>query len=987
MAELKELRLKNFKSFKRAVIPFKKGFTAIIGPNGSGKSNILDAILFALGSTSMKSLRAGKISNLINNSTSESYGMAEITIEDRGQTWKISRTVDRNGKSTCRVNGHKKNLNEVVSLLSELGFKSSEDNIVAQGDITRIIEMTPEQRREIIDNLAGIKEFDLKRAEAGKNLEKANERVKNANLILRERLSRIEALQEEKRAAEEYFKLEETKKRAKATLLELETMEVRKSLGENQEKLKKLKLEADTISKKTLALQQRISETEKEGKEKERELFEKQEESFRAILSKIESLKGEKNLLAEKEASGKRRLAANSGREEALSKKLELLREEAEREHKRLKGIALEKAGAEKELEKLKKELSLLEGKNDEKDRVGKTLESELASIEEELEKKQGMLTITLQKKSAVEKENSLAEKEISEIEKKILGLAPHRQKNQQLKEKISLLESKKLDKLIESTEKNLEKLVDQQKSLEAQAIQASDSLKELRKEIARCPVCESDLPPAKKRKLVEKREAEEKKALFESKRLSKEIAALKKQKMALKEKQNKLLALKQEAAIVAERVLALQALEEKRALLKARIKNTSKLNTEIERLSREIETLKAQRSATSKKLSSIKTDRKKIELNAKKSELDSILRMLEAEENSILQKMLPRIESEKRAITSEIDSIQKENLEIEKRAENAAKERKEIEKRLFELEEKNTEQKKALEEEKAKKEELEEKLSKLREKKTSLEEESREKARAMENIRIENGKLEVRLSDLEEESKGFVGVKPLKNMTPRELRRELASAEKKLEKIGAVNLKAAESLGEEKTELLEVKEKIDKLEEERNAVLEMIEKIEVKRKKVFMDCFEEVKKNFSEMFYKFFEGEGNLRLSSEENPTEAGLFIEARHKGEKIQDIDSMSGGEKTLTALAFIFAIQKVHPAPFYFFDEADAALDEENSLKLGRVIEDIGKNYQFIAITHNNSLSKAADQIIGVTLDREKSSVIGLNLKEKIAKENSK
>jgi chromosome segregation protein len=139
-------------------------------------------------------------------------------------------------------------------------------------------------------------------------------------------------------------------------------------------------------------------------------------------------------------------------------------------------------------------------------------------------------------------------------------------------------------------------------------------------------------------------------------------------------------------------------------------------------------------------------------------------------------------------------------------------------------------------------------------------------------------------------------------------------------------------------------------------------------------------------MFFNFFNGEGNLKLSNPESPLESGLEIVARHKGDNLLSIDAMSGGEKTLTALAFMFAIQLYSPAPFYAFDEADAALDKENSQKMSNLIKMISKHSQFVAITHNDTLTKQADQIVGVALSREKSSVIGLKLKTKDILPNS-
>ena len=177
------------------------------------------------------------------------------------------------------------------------------------------------------------------------------------------------------------------------------------------------------------------------------------------------------------------------------------------------------------------------------------------------------------------------------------------------------------------------------------------------------------------------------------------------------------------------------------------------------------------------------------------------------------------------------------------------------------------------------------------------------------------------------------------------------------------------------------MREKADKLEEERHAVLELIDKIELKKINVFMEYFVQVNKKFADLYRHFFGGEGKLSLSDPHNPTDGGLLIEVKYKDDKLKSIDAMSGGEKSLAALAFIFAIQSVEPAPFYIFDEADAALDKENSLKLAKMVREISRDSQFISITHNDSIVKEADKIIGVALNQQKSSVIGLRLKGKI------
>jgi chromosome segregation protein len=137
-------------------------------------------------------------------------------------------------------------------------------------------------------------------------------------------------------------------------------------------------------------------------------------------------------------------------------------------------------------------------------------------------------------------------------------------------------------------------------------------------------------------------------------------------------------------------------------------------------------------------------------------------------------------------------------------------------------------------------------------------------------------------------------------------------------------------------------------------------------------------------MYKEFFPGAedafAGIKLENEDDPFEGGLLIEARPAGKQIKHIDSMSGGEKTLTAIAFLFAIQAFKPSPFYVLDEADAALDKENSHKLAGMIAKRSKICQFIVITHNNPVIQAADQIIGISLDKEMaSSMVEVNMRE--------
>ena len=249
---------------------------------------------------------------------------------------------------------------------------------------------------------------------------------------------------------------------------------------------------------------------------------------------------------------------------------------------------------------------------------------------------------------------------------------------------------------------------------------------------------------------------------------------------------------------------------------------------------------------------------------------------------------------------------------------------------------------------------------------------------RELNEFNLEQSRNEVRIVDLEEEFKPFAAMELLKEAELPALRNRLPKIETELSKIGAVNMKAIQSFEDYKKEVDDVRGKALVLDEERKAVLEMIDKIEVKKLNVFMECFNKLNFYFSELYKRVFQREGKLGLSDPVSPLAGGLLIEAKYKEGKMKSLDEMSGGEKSVTALALLFAIKQYQPSPFYIFDEIDAALDEDNSARMGLMIQEVAKKSQVISITHNDAVIKMADQLIGVALNKQKSSVVGLKLK---------
>ena len=202
-----ELEIDNFKSFsKKTKIPFLEGFTVISGPNGSGKSNIIDSVLFVLALSSSRNLRAEKLTDLINLNTGRNT--AEVALRFSDGT-KIRRRIKRTGNGYYSYNYLNDRLckqSDIVDHLAKYGIKPHGYNVVMQGDVTRIMEMSDVERRRIIDEIAGVSEFDLKKQQALSELDIVRERVEREELLLIELSRRANELRREREHALLYQK-------------------------------------------------------------------------------------------------------------------------------------------------------------------------------------------------------------------------------------------------------------------------------------------------------------------------------------------------------------------------------------------------------------------------------------------------------------------------------------------------------------------------------------------------------------------------------------------------------------------------------------------------------------------------------------------------------------------------------------------------------------------------------------------------------------
>ena len=177
-----------------------------------------------------------------------------------------------------------------------------------------------------------------------------------------------------------------------------------------------------------------------------------------------------------------------------------------------------------------------------------------------------------------------------------------------------------------------------------------------------------------------------------------------------------------------------------------------------------------------------------------------------------------------------------------------------------------------------------------------------------------------------------------------------------------------------------EMATQIETLSNERKEIIERMQGYENLKKESFMKTFNNLNIHFKEAFHNLAEGEGELILENMEEPFNGGLTMNVQPRDKKLQRLESMSGGEKSITALAFVFAIQSYLPAPFYAFDEVDQSLDGINVEKLADLIQNQSKNTQFIVVSHRKPMIESANRTIGVT-QKEKgiTKVTGVKLRD--------
>jgi chromosome segregation protein len=369
---IKEVELKNFKSFgKRVQVPLRNDFITVTGPNGSGKSNIIDALLFALCLSSSRAMRAERLPDLIyRGENGHNPDFAEVTVKLDNSSRaipinedviEISRRIkikDDKCASSFYFNGKPCNQGELQDRLAKAGITPEGYNVVMQGDVTHIIQMTPTERRKIIDEIAGVAEFDEKKRMSFEELDVVRERIGMVDVILEEVRSQLFRLKDERDRAISYRSHRNELRMQEAFLL---LAKLKESSGEQallENDCIELKDKMEKLHQGSEQKRAKIGELEGRLKGLNSEINHKGEDEQIQVKRRIEELKGEIARETSREEMADSSAAASEEQKSICFIQMDKLQQEILEIQGRMEDAGLRVAGIRGELDDQNKALS-----------------------------------------------------------------------------------------------------------------------------------------------------------------------------------------------------------------------------------------------------------------------------------------------------------------------------------------------------------------------------------------------------------------------------------------------------------------------------------------------------------------------------------------------------------------------------------------------------------------------------------------------------
>jgi chromosome segregation protein len=1154
---VKQLELTRFKSFgSTTTIPLLPGFTVVSGPNGSGKSNIIDAILFALGLSSSRGMRAERLPDLVHSSsldksrgrrrmeTSVAVTFAIPRPDGEALDWKVTRRLRVNTgtdsyTSTYYVNDVPCTLTELHEQLSEMHIYPDGYNVVLQGDVTGIISMNAKERRQIIDELAGVANFDRKIVQAKDKLEAVREQEERSHLVMRELEEQSERLTREREKAENYRQLRSHLEELALWQIELNQRHIRTQLDQTRLEIEAAK-QAETAASQALEeLQKAIAADETvlaELNQAVRQLGEAEYLDLQSQLaqaqarqqqqhSQMDAWTQERTAALESIAAAEGRIGELEAEAEALTaatRQLEARRPELEAQQQQrqqfledcraqMQAIAQSSDAWAKQHRYISSQLEenralaapYEQGQIRLSERL-QQLERQQQDCQAEIEQLEAWLEAHAGEAQTLAETNTAVELEVQQLGQRLADLQAALDLDTATAERLQTewqTQQRRLDKL----ETRQQVLQEAQGSRAAKAILNSDMSGicglvaqlgqvdpryQLALEIAAGSrlnfiVVETDEVAARAIAFLKRQQLGRSTFLplnklkecrplsplrlpgaidyavnlveFESRfrdvfgfvfgqtiifdtldrarshigqhrivtvdgdlletsgamtggsnqqRQSVHFAASESAEIAsVKQRYDELTELletltpriKAQQAELRELTAAFNAARDRaRATGSQHQHQASTVQSRQERLDLLCRTL--QQHQVEAEQSRIELARCEQELEPLRDRIRDLAEKLQQLEESSLNQRWQTAQTavqEAEAVLNE-STIALRQLEQQRQEQQTQQQlnREKVQQqrdRIRELQERATQlqqqcevmqqQAIALQTEIAQLEEQIEVLSqRLQETRTKRDQQElqvrsrqqqaqrlewdchaavtkqQEKAELLEHLQQQLKELAPELPDPPPEIPA--------DLTLEGLQDRIRRTESKLRSLEPVNMLAIEEYEATQARLSDLREKLETLQQERTELLLRIENFTTLRTQAFMEAYTAVDEHFREIFARLSDGDGQLQLENPEDPLSGGLTLIAHPKGKPVRRLNSMSGGEKSLTALSFIFALQRFRPSSFYALDEVDAFLDGANVEKLAVLVQSNADRAQFVVVSHRRPMIEKSERIIGVT-----------------------
>lgn len=1001
---VRSLRLSGFKSFGDPVIfEWKPGVNAIIGPNGSGKSNIADAVSWVLGSQAPSSLRSGSMEDVIfaGSQRRERLGLAEVELILEGSPGDmpfglaeatISRSTDRNGMSSYKINGVACRLLDVAELLSDTGIGRNLHTVVGQGQLDVVLQARPEDRRALIEEAAQIGKFRRRKDRAVRKIERVDDNLMRLSDVMSELQRAIRPLKRQALAATQYSELmaEHRDLRQRLSAAELAELAYAETQWDPSGQERRAGLLREELEHVRAALGRAVGERVELDRQAHRQLA-----VATAIVRAADRLAGNGRLAQERV----QRIAAQleAATEERYRERIRLL----ERERARWEASAADEgrsaAGAQRAAAVQEKRVAgALEASTQAEEVLAEARSAETVAAQElvraegaEAAGRTGLGALDAQARAALERcevaERALemaveavgtAEAEVAALEVDLAtGVAAaaeaelrheeERERAENLRRRLGVSQIERaaaesrlatldevaglfagrddvlarLDPLAADAREAVRLASASEDDAGAIVAEVESAIEDRWAEVARCDGVLRHLKQLKSGATDRLERARRDAGMRET-----ELATLNEE---LARSRAALAATERSATEDRALLPARQAVLEQAALRRAAVEaaaEDARLEVAVERTAATQTGLEA-RSAEERSLAA------QLRLEEALAGIGDALAALAGleEHRSVLSSARRRAEDVARvaAVASAIARGWAD--ESEDRAGATRAEAAERDARAASMRDREAELENRLEEADRARGEAELRQAEARARIDSL------TARAMEEWGLTRGDLGA--------------VEPFPAGEQAEAIERVAWLERRMRSLGGINPMAQEEFTELDDRARFLQEQMDDLRGSRRDLMAIVREVDATIVAEFSSAFADVADEFEGVFERLFPGgRARMTLADPDDPLSSGIEIEARPAGKRVSKLSLLSGGERSLVALALLFSIFRARPSPFYLLDEVEAALDDVNLSRFLGLVADLKEDAQVLIVTHQKRTMEAADVLYGVSMGPE-------------------